>query len=95
MYAVTERQVFVGIPADVKAERVGEHVFVAVGGDVGQIHGLALGDRHAAHRGVCGGGPHEFLDRCYPADHFLGGQRHQIEVVGQALSLVRVLDESL
>ena len=43
---VAEGQVLVRVAADVEAHRVGEDVLVAVGRDVAQQHGLALGDRN-------------------------------------------------
>ena len=77
MHTVAERQVLVRVAADVELVGVGEHLFVAVARDVGQVDGFALGDLHAAHLGVLLRGAHELLDRHHPADHLLDRRGQQ------------------
>lgn len=52
MDAEAEREMPVGVAADVEVERVVEDLLVPVGRRVGQRHCLALLDRHAADLGV-------------------------------------------
>ena len=85
VHPVSERDVLIGIAADVEAERLIEDLLVAIAGNVSQIDGFTFGDRHTADGGVLGSGAHELLDRRRPPDHLLDGRRHQIHVLAQTV----------
>src|SRR6476661_4727046 len=85
VHPVSERDVLIGIAADVEAERLVEDLLVAIPGNVSQINGFTFGDRHTADGGVLGSGAHELLDRRRPPDHLLDGRRHQIHVLAQTV----------
>ena len=83
----------VGVRAqDVEPLRIIEHVFVAVGGYVGHIDLVALGDVGAAEGHVFGGRAAELHDRRREPEHLFDGVRQPaLEVFEQQRLLVRVL----
>ena len=88
-----EGQVLVGFAADIKPERVGEHLVVPIRRDVGQQDRFAFGYALAPNDGVCLRRAHELLDRNHPANHLLDGRSHQTHVCRQAGKFGRILQK--
>ena len=88
-----ERDVRVGIAADVEAQRVIEDRLVEVARDepVGDL--VVLLDLLAAELGVAGGGAAEVVDRGRPAEDLVGRRSGQARVVAEPLELVGVLEQ--
>ena len=77
MPAVPEAHMAVGLAVEAEFERRPKHGLVAVGGRIGQIKPIALGNLLTGQRAVGGGVPDELLHRAGPPNSLLHESRNE------------------
>ena len=90
----SERDVWIGISAQVKREWVSEGALVVVGRDVPGNDLVPGGDRYSRQSRIAGSGPPEMNLGAGPSKDFLGSRVDQIGAFSQPMQLVRELSQS-
>ena len=93
MLAPAEGQVVIRCPSQVKAVRIIEYRFIAIGGRKPERNAVSRVNLLAAQLGIHGRDASEVSYRTGPAKNFFHRCRHDFRVFEQALHLLRVLKQ--